>query len=83
MGPHNQFSQLRLGPGVARRVGLPPSSLLSGTLLSYAHPILAPTAQFFRDFLSVPSPGSPCGEGQAWSSQLLPAQHRAWHIANS
>lgn len=55
MCAQNQSSGLRLSPGVARRVAPPPSSLLRGTLPSYANPIVAPTLQLFPYFLSIPS----------------------------
>ena len=57
MCPQNQFSGLRLSPGMARRVAPPPSSLLRGTLLSYANPILAPTPRLFPYFRSILSIG--------------------------
>lgn len=75
MGPHDQFSRLRLDPGMARRVDAP-SGLLGGFCLPYAHPSLAPTLQLFPDFLSVSCPVSSFGEGQVsvlsvpWCSAL-------------
>lgn len=73
--PHDQFSQLRLDPGMAKRVDAP-SGLLGGVRLLYAHPSLAPTLQLFPDFLSASCPISSFGEGQVsvlsvpWCSAL-------------
>lgn len=71
----NQLSWLRLGPGMARREGPPPSSLLLGTLLSWADPILAPTPG--SSLTSCPSPPlafsvPPCSAlGLALRKQLI------------